>query len=196
MYKCEICNTTTCVQCWKPKKVNKDDQKSDVRKEEEPERQESNKPKKNKGKKKKTAGLIIPPAKKTQQQQTSLSMAKLSNMFQQSSKQTKLNDFLKWLPTRFHTNQRLKVSIINKGSKIIFNYIHQEKHVVYALTLLLAHSCRINAKENNKNYIRRIIIKVINRYMKRMFFCFLFCVTYTELPLLQNFQLFTQRFLF
>lgn len=100
MYKCEICKTTTSVQCWKPKIVNKqDDHKSDVPKLEE---QETTKPKKVKGKRKKTAGLVVPPLKKSPavaKQQSSLSMAKLSSMFQHvsslKSATTKLNDFLK-----------------------------------------------------------------------------------------------------
>lgn len=63
----------------------------------------TNKPKKNKGKKKKnTAGLIIPPKRNPAQTQAvannRLSMAKLSNMLQQSASQSamsKLNQFLK-----------------------------------------------------------------------------------------------------
>lgn len=118
MYNCEICKTTTSVQCWKPKKVNKQDNHessvtSGVRRKEE--EQPPNKPKKNKGKKKKTAGLTIPPLKKTQQ---SLSMSKLSNMLQSSSKSqtmSKLNQFLKWLHNAIsHAPKALKCQLWNK----------------------------------------------------------------------------------
>lgn len=152
MYDCEICKTTTSVQCWKPKKVNKQGSVTSAarRKEEEQKHEAStNKPKKNKGKKKKTAGLIIP--KKTQQapsvahHQQSLSMAKLSDIFQlqQSQAPSKLNQFLKWLHNHVVMFSNVishapspKVPIMKQRLEIIFNYIHQEKHVVFALTPL------------------------------------------------------------
>lgn len=162
IYKCRVCSATSEVMCFKPKANKQGNHETVTAARDEQHEDTTNKARRNKAKKKKpkTAGLILPAPKKTPTPTVvhqQLSMAKLSNMLQRPTSQaSKLNQFLKWFPrwTTPHSHSECDSTRTTPSPKcqlwsklqIIFNYIHQQKHVAFHLAISPPHPSLTNPR--------------------------------------------------